>query len=62
MSNETLAFDESKATKWAFAIAALIVAVLAAAYVLTGLAGVGLTMVIATPVVFVILIALTLGR
>ncbi|MAM62617.1 hypothetical protein [Maritimibacter sp. UBA3975] len=45
-----------------FLIAALIVAVLAVALLLFGLPGVGLVMVAATPILFVVLVLLSIGR
>lgn len=45
-----------------FLIAALIVAVLAVVFLLFGLPGVGLAMVVATPILVVVLVLISIGR
>lgn len=61
MSNEHPTTDDRTADAWGFAIAALIVAALVVGFLTLGLPGVGLVMVAATPVIFVILILISVG-
>lgn len=47
---------------WAFALAALLIAVLAGGFLLNGLAGVGVVMVALVPVIYVALVTISVGR
>lgn len=47
---------------WAFVLAALLIAVLATAFLLKGVAGIGIVMVSLVPVIYVALLTITVGR
>lgn len=47
---------------WGFVLAAVLVAALATAYVLSGLAGVGVVMVAMVPIIYTVLILISVGR
>ncbi|HBZ43472.1 MAG TPA: hypothetical protein DEO85_05290 [Maritimibacter sp.] len=61
MSTEQANFDEKKATIWFFAIALLVVVALVVGFLTLGLAGVALVMVAATPVIYIVLIMISVG-
>lgn len=63
MSDDTTmnAQTERRYTLWAFAIALIIIATLVVGFLALGLAGVGLVMVGITPVIYVILVMISIG-
>lgn len=61
MSEEMNPAEERRQVMWGFGIVALVLAVLVGAFLLFGLPGVGITMVAATPIMYVILVVLSVG-
>lgn len=53
--------NDRKAEIWAFVIALGVIAALVAAYLILGLAGVGVVMVAMTAIIFVVLVTITVG-
>ncbi len=53
--------NDRKAEIWAFVIALGVIAALVAAYLIVGLAGVGVVMVAMTAIIFVVLVTITVG-
>lgn len=53
--------NDRKAEIWAFVIALGVIAALVAAYLILGLAGVGVVMVAMTTIIFVVLVTITVG-
>ncbi|OIP84728.1 MAG: hypothetical protein AUK37_05295 [Rhodobacterales bacterium CG2_30_65_12] len=47
---------------WGFVLAVVLIAVLGAGFLLNGLAGVGIVMVAIVPVVYIVLITISVGR
>lgn len=62
MTDPQSAETERRQAIWGFLIALAVVVILVLAFVLFGLPGVGMTMVVVTPIMFVILITLSVGK
>lgn len=62
MTDPQSAETERRQAIWGFLIALAVVVVLVLAFVLFGLPGAGMTMVVVTPIMFVILITLSVGK
>lgn len=61
MGNEQPNFDERTVTGWFFAIALLVVVALVAAFLILGVAGIGLVMVAVTPIMYILLVTISVG-